>query len=225
MQGKVLVSAFVGLGLAAVSALAPGKEITLPPDVSKLRPSALPGFVLAQQKCGICHSADYINYQPPGMNRLQWTAEVEKMRHSYGAPLDEHDVESIGAYLAVAYGSARAGDPDVIAASAAPETTMQGTRTKATIDVPTLLRANACLGCHAIDRKVVGPAFRAVAEKYRGKAHAEATVAASIRNGGIGKWGNVPMPPMSSLTEAQARALAAYVLRQNGSGRKRAVKH
>ena len=51
------------ISLAAAGAAAEG--ITLPPDSSKLRPSTLPGYALAQQKCGICHSADYISHHPP----------------------------------------------------------------------------------------------------------------------------------------------------------------
>lgn len=214
MSGKALIVASVCLGLAAASASLPSKEINLPPDISKLRLSKLPGYALAQQKCGICHSADYINYQAPGFNQAQWTAEVKKMRQSYGAPLDEHDIKSIGAYLAVAYGSARASDASVIAASAVPKATAGGAETGATIDVQALLRSNACLGCHAIDTKVVGPAYHAVAAKYKGVPEAQEKIAASIRDGGVGKWSNVPMPPMSALTDAQAKALAAYVLKQ-----------
>ena len=49
-----------------------------------------------------------------------------------------------------------------------------------------LMQANACMGCHAVDRKLVGPAFKAVADKYKGGD--VATLAASIRAGGAGKW-------------------------------------
>ena len=53
-------------------------------DTSTLRASDLPGYAIALQKCGICHSADYISFQPPGMDLAQWTAEMTKMQHSYG---------------------------------------------------------------------------------------------------------------------------------------------
>jgi cytochrome c551/c552 len=186
-------------------------EITLPAETATLRESTLPGYTLAQQKCSICHSVDYISFQPPGMNLEQWTAEMTKMQHSYGAPIDEQEIKSIGAYLAVAYGSAKASDADVIAASApkaAPKETTAGTA----IDVDALLNANACLGCHAIDTKIVGPAFRDIAAKYAGQANAESELSVSIKNGGAGKWGSMPMPPMNGLSDAQANALAMYIL-------------
>lgn len=203
---------FVCLGFALSSASLSSKEIKLPADHSSLRTSDLPGYGLAQQKCGICHSADYVNYQAPDLTQAQWTGEVTKMREVYGAPLDERDIARIGAFLAVAYGSAKATDASVIAAS--PKVTTQVENPDAPIDVQALLSSNACVGCHAVDKKVVGPAFHEVAEKYKANPDATTEVAASIREGGIDRWGDVPMPPMPALTEAQAKALAAYVLKQ-----------
>lgn len=198
--------------LIAATVRAAPVEISLPPETATLRESTLPGYTIAQQKCSICHSVDYINFQPPGMNLEQWTAEMTKMQHSYGAPIDEHEISSIAAYLAVTYGSAKASDEDVIAASTPP--TAADTPATAAIDVDELLNANACLGCHAIDTKIVGPSFHDIASKYAGQADAETKVAASIKSGGAGKWGQVPMPPMASLTNEQAKALAEYILGQ-----------
>ena len=82
------------------------------------------------------------------------------------------------------------------------------------IDVQKLLTANGCSGCHAKDKRIVGPAFHEVAQKYAGDAQAAAKIAANIRSGGVGRWGQVPMPPMKSLTDADLAALAAYVLMQ-----------
>ncbi len=111
--GHALVAIGLAAGLTAVAVAAQTRPIALPPDTSTLRPSALPGYQLAQQKCAICHSADYVSYQPPGMTQAQWTAEMTKMRQAYGAPLDDTEVKMLGAYLAVAYGSAKATDPSV----------------------------------------------------------------------------------------------------------------
>ena len=80
--------------------------------------------------------------------------------------------------------------------------------------VQTLLTANGCLGCHAIDKKVVGPAYRDVAARYKGDAQALAKVAASIRQGGAERWGDAMMPATPNLTEAQAQQLAGFVLQQ-----------
>lgn len=96
---------------------AASKQITLPAETAELPKSELPGYKLATQKCLMCHSVDYIRYQPPGMNQAQWTAEVAKMKRAYGAWLSEAEIKSIGAYLAVVYGTAQATDSQVLATS------------------------------------------------------------------------------------------------------------
>lgn len=112
---KIVVFPALLLSATLISAGARSAEITLPVDTSVLRESSLPGYTIARQKCGICHSADYINYQPPGMSLGQWTAEMTKMQRTYGAPVTEDEVVQLGAYLAVTYGSARVSDPEIIA--------------------------------------------------------------------------------------------------------------
>lgn len=183
--------------------------VTLPPDTSHLRPSTLPGYVVAQEKCGICHSADYINFQPPGMNLTQWTGVATKMQQAFGAPINDDQVKLIGAYLAVTYGSANAADPAVVALAALATTAAAAPDGR---DVQALLTANGCLACHSVDHKIVGPAFKDVAAHYKSVPDAQAQVVAHIRGGGQGRWGNIPMPPMSSVTDAQAATLAQYVL-------------
>jgi len=75
-----------------------------------------------------------------------------------------------------------------------------------------LAKKNNCLACHAVDKKIVGPAYQDVAKKYAGQADAEATVMKNIKTGGSGKWGPIPMPPQAQLSDADAKALAAWVL-------------
>lgn len=82
------------------------------------------------------------------------------------------------------------------------------------IDVPALLMSNNCTVCHAADRRVIGPSYQEVAARYKGDVAAIATLATTIRTGGVGRWGQVPMPPMARLDDAQAKALAVYVLKQ-----------
>jgi cytochrome c551/c552 len=131
------------------------------------------------------------------------------MQRAFGAPLDDAEIKSIGAYLAVAYGSAQEMDEAVILASVAPEPGQAGAD-----DVHLLLNANGCLGCHAVDKKLVGPAYRDVAARYKDDDQALVKVTASIRKGGAERWGDVPMPSMPNLTEAQAQLLAGFVLQQ-----------
>ncbi|MPQ69108.1 MULTISPECIES: c-type cytochrome [unclassified Pseudomonas] len=198
--------------LAAMASAAP-LAITLPPETAVLKPSALPGYPLAQQKCSTCHSADYINFQPPGLSLAQWTGEASKMQHVYGAPISDLDVNIIGAYLAVTYGSADANDADVQAASK-PSASQPPAAPAAKVDAMALLQSNSCLSCHAVDHKVVGPAYQDVAAKYANDPQALAKVISSIEHGGTGKWGNIPMPPFAQLSPSDLQTLATFILHQ-----------
>ena len=75
-----------------------------------------------------------------------------------------------------------------------------------------LATKSACLACHAVDKKLVGPAFKEVAAKYAGKAGAADTLAGKIIKGGSGVWGPVPMPANAQVNDADAKKLAAWVL-------------
>ena len=75
-----------------------------------------------------------------------------------------------------------------------------------------LAQKNACTACHAVDKKLVGPSYQDVAKKYAGHKDAAATLAASIRQGGTGKWGPVPMPAQPALSDADLNTLAVWVL-------------
>lgn len=75
-----------------------------------------------------------------------------------------------------------------------------------------LAQKSTCTACHAVDKKIVGPAYQDVAKKYGGQKDAAETVAASIKAGGAGKWGPVPMPPQPALSDADVKTLAAWIL-------------
>lgn len=75
-----------------------------------------------------------------------------------------------------------------------------------------LATAKNCMACHATDKKLVGPAYRDVAAKYKGDKGAADTLAAKIIKGGSGVWGPVPMPANAQVNEAEAKKLAAWVL-------------
>lgn len=79
-------------------------------------------------------------------------------------------------------------------------------------DAMALAKKNGCLVCHAVDKKIVGPAWKDVAAKYRGDAGAEARLMEKIAKGGSGVWGSIAMPPNPKLSEADRRALAKFVL-------------
>lgn len=75
-----------------------------------------------------------------------------------------------------------------------------------------LAQQKACLACHAVDKKLVGPAYLDIAKKYGSQSDAQAMLAASIKKGGSGKWGPIPMPAQPALSDADANTLAAWVL-------------
>ena len=79
-------------------------------------------------------------------------------------------------------------------------------------DGPTLLQNNGCLSCHAKAEKVVGPSYLSVAEKYKGDKDAVATLVQSIQNGSRGKWGRVPMPAHSSMSQDDLKTVARHIL-------------
>jgi cytochrome c len=83
------------------------------------------------------------------------------------------------------------------------------------VDAPetlALAKSKNCLSCHAVDKKVVGPAFTDVSKKFKGNSAAEAELTQKILHGSSGAWGPVPMPANSDVTPAQAKQLAAWVL-------------
>jgi cytochrome c len=79
-------------------------------------------------------------------------------------------------------------------------------------DAQKLLKDKACLSCHSLDNKIVGPAYKDVAKKYRGRKDAQAYLSKKIREGSNGVWGQIPMPPNTTVSEPEANALAKYVL-------------
>ncbi|MEX2367817.1 MAG: c-type cytochrome [Pseudohongiellaceae bacterium] len=88
-----------------------------------------------------------------------------------------------------------------------------GLQTAHAQDAEQMLQQKACVACHATDVQLVGPAYKAVAEKYSGEDGAVDTLVDSIMNGSEGKWGQIPMPP-NAVTEEEATALAEWVLEQ-----------
>jgi len=75
-----------------------------------------------------------------------------------------------------------------------------------------LAQKNACMACHAVDKKLVGPSYQEIAKKYAGQKDADTMLAASIKKGGSGKWGPVPMPAQAALNDADLKTLATWIL-------------
>lgn len=75
-----------------------------------------------------------------------------------------------------------------------------------------MAQKEGCLGCHAVDKKLVGPAWKDVAAKYRGDAGAEAKLVKKVREGGKGVWGDIVQPPNTATSDANLQALVKFVL-------------
>lgn len=75
-----------------------------------------------------------------------------------------------------------------------------------------LAQKNACMSCHGVDKKIVGPAFNDVAKKYAGDKTAEAKLMAKVKTGGKGAWGEIPMPPNPQVSDADSKKIIAWVL-------------
>ena len=107
MNKKTIFAAAIaaaGIGLAG-TALAAAKTITLPPDGVQLKSSSLPGFAKAQANCIACHSAEYMQYQPPTAPRAYWDAMVKRMKLVFKAPINDADMPEIIDYLVKTYGN------------------------------------------------------------------------------------------------------------------------
>lgn len=77
-----------------------------------------------------------------------------------------------------------------------------------------LAQKKNCMACHAVDKKLVGPSYKDVAAKYAGQNDAAATLATKVRKGGVGAWGQIPMPANPQVSEAEAKQLVDWILTQ-----------
>jgi len=75
-----------------------------------------------------------------------------------------------------------------------------------------MMKKDNCATCHAIDKKILGPAYKDVAAKYRGDKDALSKLSKKVKEGGAGVWGPVPMPPNSAVSDADIKELVTWIL-------------
>lgn len=75
-----------------------------------------------------------------------------------------------------------------------------------------LAKAKNCVACHAPDRKLIGPAYKAIAAKYASDRNAVDKLTAKVREGGSGVWGQIPMPANPQVSAEEAAALVKWIL-------------
>ena len=75
-----------------------------------------------------------------------------------------------------------------------------------------MMKKNGCTACHAVDKKVIGPSYKDVAAKYQGDKDALAKLSDKVKKGGVGVWGQVPMPPNVQIPDADIKDLVSWIL-------------
>jgi cytochrome c len=78
--------------------------------------------------------------------------------------------------------------------------------------VKDILTANACMACHTIEKKVVGPSYTEVGAKYKGKEAEAATLTKHVREGSSGVWGPIPMPPNKNISDADLKIVVDWLI-------------
>ena len=160
-----------------------------------------PGSTLTETKCKICHELQHIRRAP--LSRGEWADNLKNMKER-GTPMTQAEMAVILDYLSTYYNREKPApdpSPDTLATAS---------------DDPTekLLGAHGCTACHNVDKRVVGPSFKEVAAKYSGDARAAERLAAKIRTGGQGAWGNVPMPPNPGLSDPDLQSVVSWLLKK-----------
>ena len=75
-----------------------------------------------------------------------------------------------------------------------------------------LVKAAGCTACHGVTNKIVGPAFRDIGAKYAKDANAVATLVGKVKQGGVGAWGQIPMPPQPQVRDADVQAIVRWIV-------------
>ena len=75
-----------------------------------------------------------------------------------------------------------------------------------------LAKSSGCVACHTVDKKLVGPSYQQIAERYRKDKGAEASLIQKVKAGGKGVWGDIPMPPNAHVKDADIKTLVQWIL-------------
>lgn len=190
--GLLVMGGFAMIPLSAQEQVEPSKTLA----VGK-------GSELTTARCVICHDATHITRTR--LSRAEWEDNVQVMI-TRGMPIAPEEIPLVVEYLATYY------NRDV-APPAAGAPAQQAAAPEAN-PVRKLLSANGCMACHAVERKLVGPGFREIAERYRNDGGAVDRLARKIREGGSGAWGLTPMPPHPQLGTSDLALIAGWVMEQ-----------
>lgn len=130
------------------------------------------------------------------------------------APATPEPAPSASETPAAAPAESTAPEP-VAAAETAPSAPVDATpAAPAASDALALATSSACMACHQIDVKLVGPAYKEVAARYKDDPAALDTLVAKVKAGGVGVWGQIPMPPNAHVSDADISTIVTWVLAQ-----------
>lgn len=165
-------------------------------------PTLLPGkgAALTMTKCAICHDITHVTRSR--LSRDEWDDNI-KVMIARGMPNEPAELAVILDYLATYYNRDKPPPADSVAEQPSGESRVER-----------VLAANGCAACHTMDKRVVGPAFREIAVKYKGESGAAARLAAKVKEGGAGAWGQIPMPPHPQIAEDDLQQVVAWILQQ-----------
>ncbi|MSU59387.1 MAG: cytochrome C552 [Pedosphaera sp.] len=188
----------------ALAGFAAPVKIELPAETGAFK--LAPGAELANGQCLSCHSIEYVSTQPL-LPRAFWASSVKKMQEKYGAPVPADQVDALVNYLTLNYGTNGPGATPSTTTNAALATASSG-------NGPSVATKYGCLNCHNVSVKIVGPAYKDIADKYRNDAGAKAKIEDQVHKGGSGKWGPVIMPPFPQVTTEETKVLTDWILAQ-----------
>jgi cytochrome c len=182
---------FATVAIAPLAAQEPAPSKTLLPG---------PGAALTMAKCSICHDITHVTRSR--LSRDEWDDNLRVMI-ARGMPNEPAELAVILDYLATYYNRDKPPPAESVAEQPV-----------GTSVVERVLANNGCAACHTMDKRVVGPAFREIAAKYKGVSGASAQLAAKVKEGGAGAWGQVPMPPHPQIADDDLREVVAWILQQ-----------
>ena len=188
--------------LALGAALASGTAIAPVAAQETASPTLLPGpgAALTMARCAICHDITHVTRSR--LTRDEWDDNI-KVMIARGMPIAPHEIPVVLEYLATYYNRDKPPPAEAVAEQPAGES-----------QVERVLASNGCAACHTMDKRVVGPAFREIAVKYKGVSGAAARLATKVKEGGAGAWGQVPMPPHPQIADDDLREVVAWILQQ-----------
>ena len=155
------------------------------------------GADLTMAKCAICHDITHVTRTR--LSRAEWEDNV-KVMIARGTPLTPDEAATVVEYLATYYNRDTPPPAAAVGGGVGGDPVME------------LLNANACVACHGVEQKIVGPSFAEIAARYAGDATAADRLAAKVKTGGAGVWGPVPMPAHPALSDADLKAIVGWIL-------------